>query len=146
MLPVMNERIKDVYSKMVAVLLLLFALSSWPSVCAQFNPALHNPLLSGGPPVPQQAILASVLRNNASLSSCKPTGQISDARCDYETVEMDINSENFFPILDNLRRETYFRLYKVDLYRDCPFWNDNSLCMSRDCTVSKMDEVSALFA
>lgn len=108
---------------------------------AAFGNPFHSPLLNADPPASQQAILASVLNNNASLTSCKPTGQISDARCDYETVEMDINSDNFFPILDKLRRETFFRLYKVDLYRDCPFWNDNSLCMSPDCTVSKVDEV-----
>lgn len=110
---------------------------------ASLSPPIHNPLISlNSPPPSQQAILASVLNHDETLSSCKPTGQISDARCDYETVEMDINSANFFPILDNLRREKYFRLYKVDLYKDCPFWNDDSLCMSRDCTVSKVDERS----
>lgn len=36
----------------------------------------------------------------------------------------------------------YFRYYKVDLYKDCPFWVDNSLCMNRDCTVQKVEEVS----
>ena len=76
-----------------------------------------------------------------SLNNCKPTGQIDDARCDYETVEKDINTSNFFQTLSNLVKEKYFRYYKVDLYKDCPFWNENSLCMSKDCTVSKVDEV-----
>lgn len=107
--------------------------------------SLQNPLLDpltsmSNEPSKQQGILASIMNHDDTLSSCKPTGQISDARCDYETVEMDINSANFFPILDKLRQEKYFRLYKVDLYKDCPFWNDNSLCMSKDCTVSKIEE------
>ncbi|PWN87035.1 endoplasmic reticulum oxidoreductin 1, partial [Acaromyces ingoldii] len=71
---------------------------------------------------------------------CRPTGQISDAHCDYETVESVLNSPNFFDTLDQLRKAPYFRYYKVDLYRDCPFWVENGLCMSKDCTVQKTDE------
>ncbi|PWN33309.1 endoplasmic reticulum oxidoreductin 1, partial [Meira miltonrushii] len=122
------------------VFVLIFA-SIASCASSSFQNPLQNPLMPlNNDQAKQQGILASVLNHGDTLSSCKPTGQISDARCDYETVEMDINSANFFPILDKLRREKYFRLYKVDLYKDCPFWNDNSLCMSKDCTVSKMEE------
>ncbi|MCO5585160.1 hypothetical protein L7F22_039092 [Adiantum nelumboides] len=126
----------------VCIVLAVLMFASLPSYASSsFQNPLQNPLMSfNNDQVKQQGILASVLNHDDTLSSCKPTGQISDARCDYETVEMDINSANFFPILDKLRREKYFRLYKVDLYKDCPFWNDNSLCMSRDCTVSKVEE------
>jgi hypothetical protein len=102
---------------------------------------LANPLLSAANVPAQQPFLSSILDTDSSLSSCKPTGQIRDAVCDYETVENDINSSNFFQTLSSLVQEKYFRFYKVDLYKDCPFWNENSFCMSRDCTVSKVDEV-----
>lgn len=102
----------------------------------------NNPFLSPSLEVEKQPLLASILDVDESLLNCKPTGLINDARCDYETVERDINTSNFFQTLSNLVKEKYFRFYKVDLYKDCPFWNENSLCMSQDCTVSKVDEVS----
>ena len=71
---------------------------------------------------------------------CRPTGHIEDAQCDYETVEA-INAD-FFSRLQDIVKQKYFRYYKVDLYKDCPFWVDNGLCMNRDCTVQKADEVS----
>ncbi len=71
---------------------------------------------------------------------CQPTGVIEDAQCDYETVEA-INAD-FFHRLSGIVQQRYFRYYKVDLYKDCPFWIDNTLCMNRDCTVQKADEVS----
>ncbi|UZJ54211.1 hypothetical protein CBS101457_003531 [Exobasidium rhododendri] len=98
-----------------------------------------NPLLGSASKVVSQHSPTS-FDVDSSLSNCKPTGQISDAVCNYETVEKDINSSNFFQTLSTLVQEKYFRYYKVDLYKDCPFWNENSLCMSRDCTVSKVDE------
>lgn len=30
---------------------------------------------------------------------------------------------------------------KVDLYRECPFWEENVFCMNRDCSVFTVDEV-----
>lgn len=118
--------------------LALFLLSESCVVWAR-NAAQPNPFMSlNTPPQSQQAILASVMSRDDSLSSCKLTGQIADSQCSYE--EMDSKSATFFPVLDKLRSERYLRLYKVDLYKDCPFWVDNSLCMSRDCAVSKVDE------
>ncbi|CAO1632289.1 unnamed protein product [Sympodiomycopsis kandeliae] len=71
---------------------------------------------------------------------CRPTGQIADACCDFETVEKSLNTPRFFKTLDELVKTNYFRYYKVDLYKDCPFWVDNGLCMNRACTVEKASE------
>ena len=30
---------------------------------------------------------------------------------------------------------------KLNLWRECPFWNDDGLCMNRDCSVETTDEV-----
>ena len=79
--------------------------------------------------------------NSEASGICRPTGHIEDAQCDYETVEA-INAR-FFSRLSNIVKKRYFRFYKTDLYKDCPFWIDNSLCMNRDCTVQKAEEVSS---
>ena len=70
---------------------------------------------------------------------CRPVGQIQDACSDYESVET-LNDRHIFDRLDNLRKTKYFRYFYVDLFKDCPFWNDNGLCMNRACTVERMNE------
>jgi len=72
-------------------------------------------------------------------SICRPTGQIHDACLDYESVEK-MNDHDIFERLDNLRKTRYFRYFLVDLFKECPFWNDDGLCMNRACTVERMNE------
>lgn len=110
----------------------------------------------GGPSTSRSSLLEEVLSAplgadlgkgfdaglGASQGICRPTGQIHDACCDYETVEKRLNTPRFFETLSELVKTNYFRYYKVDLFRDCPFWVENGLCMNRACTVEKADEVS----
>ncbi|WFC95814.1 endoplasmic oxidoreductin-1 [Malassezia brasiliensis] len=70
---------------------------------------------------------------------CRPTGQIHDACTDYESVEK-LNDAFIFAKLDALRKTKYFRYFLVDLFRDCPFWVDDGLCMNRACAVERMNE------
>lgn len=46
--------------------------------------------------------------------------------------------------MSTLVESDFFRHYKVDLYRECPFWYENGFCMNRDCGVETADEVSGL--
>ncbi|KAJ1573599.1 hypothetical protein NDA11_007490 [Ustilago hordei] len=82
--------------------------------------------------------------SSATLSEgepiCRPTGQIEDASCDYETVET-INSQ-FFDRLDALRTTNFFKYYKVNLFKECPFWNENGFCMNRACSVETEQEAN----
>ncbi|KAE8213930.1 hypothetical protein CF327_g2645 [Tilletia walkeri] len=80
----------------------------------------------------------SVLKKGANGQICRPTGLIDDARCDFETVEA-LNDE-FFNSLQRLVRTPYFRYYKIDLFRECPFWHENGFCMNRACGVEQADE------
>lgn len=75
---------------------------------------------------------------SSSTTICRPTGQIEDASCDYETVET-INSQ-FFDRLDALRKTDFFKFYKVNLFKECPYWNENGFCMNRACSVETEDE------
>lgn len=40
---------------------------------------------------------------------------------------------------------TYFRYFKVDLYKSCPYWPDDGMCSNRDCSVCECspDEIPA---
>ena len=69
----------------------------------------------------------------------QPSGPIESTHCLYETVE-SLNA-NLYPSLQNLVRYPFFRHYKVDLYRECPFWYENGFCMNRACGVEAADEV-----
>ncbi|PWN21240.1 endoplasmic oxidoreductin [Microstroma glucosiphilum] len=104
------------------------------------RPNVQFPMLSDPS---RGTLLEDVL--SAPLSSsgddiCRPTGQIHDACCDYETVEKRLNTPKFYQTLRELVETNYFRYYKVDLYRDCPFWSENGLCMNQACGVEKASE------
>lgn len=69
----------------------------------------------------------------------QPSGPIESTNCQYEFVE-NLNSE-LFPALHGLMEHPFFRFYKVDLYRECPFWQENGFCMNRACGVEEAKEV-----
>ena len=79
--------------------------------------------------------------NSETKPICRPTGQIQDACSDYESVE-EWNSQYMFERLDNLRKTKYFRYFVVDLFRECPFWKEEGICMNRACTVERMNETN----
>ncbi|KAG0226254.1 hypothetical protein BGW42_003790 [Actinomortierella wolfii] len=69
----------------------------------------------------------------------QPTGMIGDAcGCDYKTV--DRLNVDFSTQLQQLVKTPFFRYFKVNLYKDCPFWDGSGLCMNRDCSVETMSE------
>lgn len=62
------------------------------------------------------------------------SGSVGDSGCDYETVDKAV-AQHFHPLLMELSKLTFFRYFKVDLGRECPFWQDDGMCASRDCAV-----------
>ncbi|CAI9566838.1 unnamed protein product [Staurois parvus] len=77
-------------------------------------------------------------RANAASSAhscfCQVTGYLDDCTCDVETID-HFNNDKLFPKLQKLLETDYFRYYKANLKKPCPFWNDNSHCGIRDCAV-----------
>ena len=69
----------------------------------------------------------------------EPSGPIESTHCMYETVEA--LNDKLFPVLHKLVSYPFFRHYKVDLYKECPFWYENGFCMNRACGVETEDEV-----
>ncbi|XP_063296142.1 ERO1-like protein alpha isoform X2 [Pelobates fuscus] len=71
--------------------------------------------------------------NAAQNCFCQVSGVLDDCTCDVETID-HFNSE-LFSKLQILLESDYFRYYKVNLNKACPFWDDNSHCGLRDCAV-----------
>ena len=68
------------------------------------------------------------------------------AGCDYVSVEK-ANKQHLNPILARLVKTPFFRYFKVNLWCDCSFWPDDSMCVLRDCSVCECadEEVPSLW-
>ncbi|KAI9193379.1 uncharacterized protein BJ171DRAFT_268953 [Polychytrium aggregatum] len=87
---------------------------------------------------PTASSTAHVL-DDQGLTYCTPQGIIGDvATCDFKSVE-NVNRE-LAPLISRLVSTTYFRYYKVNLERQCPFWDDELKCTQPDCAVEEADE------
>ncbi|KAI8919187.1 hypothetical protein DFJ77DRAFT_453298 [Powellomyces hirtus] len=69
---------------------------------------------------------------------CAPSGMINDACCNFETIET-VNKK-LAPVLNDLVSTSFFRYWKTTLHKDCPFWQENPLCVLRDCSVIEAEE------
>ncbi|KAI0630347.1 endoplasmic oxidoreductin [Trametes polyzona] len=71
---------------------------------------------------------------------CKhiPTGPIETTQCDYETIESV--TDDLYNELHALVETPFFKFFRVDLYRDCPYWQENGFCMNRECGITTVDE------
>lgn len=76
------------------------------------------------------------------LNPCQQLeGSINDCSCEVDTVD-HFNNIKIFPRLSSLLMKNYFRFYRVNLHRDCPFWPDDSKCAMRFCQVENCEEKS----
>ncbi|XP_058691649.1 ERO1-like protein beta [Poecile atricapillus] len=80
------------------------------------------------------AVLGCVLTAEAQL-----TGVLDDCLCDIESID-DFNTFKIFPKIQKLQERDYFRYYKVNLKRPCPFWADDGHCSIKDCHVEPCPE------
>ncbi|XP_034049067.1 ERO1-like protein alpha [Thalassophryne amazonica] len=69
-----------------------------------------------------------------SACFCQLTGDLDDCTCDVETIN-EFNNGLLYPELQTLLESDYFRFYKVNLNKPCPFWTASSHCGLRDCAV-----------
>ncbi|EPB84276.1 hypothetical protein HMPREF1544_08936 [Mucor circinelloides 1006PhL] len=84
------------------------------------------------------SFVENILSPNSANDYCNPQGQIRDTCCDYQSIET-IQSDVFQKI-QNLVHSKFFRYYRADLWKECPFWNEEALCTNRDCSVATIDE------
>ncbi|XP_056269302.1 ERO1-like protein alpha isoform X2 [Pseudoliparis swirei] len=71
---------------------------------------------------------------------CQVTGDLDDCSCDVETID-GFNNDRLLPKLQALLEEDYFRFYKVNLNKVCPFWGVSSQCGLKDCAVKTCSPV-----
>ncbi|KAG2313180.1 hypothetical protein Bca52824_024737 [Brassica carinata] len=72
---------------------------------------------------------------NCSLQGTgKYKGMVDDCCCDYETLD-NLNTEFLYPLLQDLVTTLFFRYFKVKLWCDFPFWQEDGMCRLRDCSV-----------
>ena len=66
---------------------------------------------------------------------CKLKGQIDDCLCSVDTVDY-FNNMKIFPRLQSLLQKPFFRYFRYNPRKPCPFWNDSSgKCGSSNCFV-----------
>jgi hypothetical protein len=71
--------------------------------------------------------------------SVRVQGLISDCSCDFGSVDTSV-TEFFSPILENITSRTFFRYFRVDLEKPCPFWHEDGQCMMEACSVCTCEE------
>ena len=65
---------------------------------------------------------------------CQLSGRIDECTCNIDTVD-HFNNVKVYPRLRSLLLKDYFRFFKANLKRECPFWHDDSKCAMRYCHV-----------
>lgn len=66
-------------------------------------------------------------------------GTIDDCSCNVDTVDY-YNNVKLYPRLKSLLTKDYFRYYKVNLKKKCPFWPDDHKCAMKFCHVEMCDQ------
>ncbi|XP_076029532.1 endoplasmic reticulum oxidoreductin-1-like protein isoform X2 [Oratosquilla oratoria] len=79
--------------------------------------------------------------SGAERCFCQLKGALDDCSCSVETID-GYNNLKIYPRINSLMQKSYFRYWKVDLQRGCPFWHDDSACAMRFCSVQTCTEVS----
>uniref|UniRef100_A0A3B3RL73 ERO1-like protein alpha n=1 Tax=Paramormyrops kingsleyae TaxID=1676925 RepID=A0A3B3RL73_9TELE len=66
---------------------------------------------------------------------------LDDCLCDTKTID-SFNNGKLFPVLHQLLQTDYFRFYKVNLNKPCPFWAEKNRCGMRNCAVKPCKPVN----
>ena len=66
---------------------------------------------------------------------CQLEGKVDDCMCDVDTVDY-FNNMKMFPRLQSILQKDYFRYFKYNAHKPCPFWNsDSGKCKFKSCGV-----------
>jgi len=86
--------------------------------------------------------LSRIVPESLQCTLCRTAtlvGRVGDCACDFETVDAATHSY-FHPLLTKLQRTAFFRYFKVNLDKPCPFWDDSDeMCAMRACAVETCD-------
>lgn len=54
--------------------------------------------------------------------------------------EIDTLNDKIRPVIKNLVNENFFRIFRLNLFKECPFWKGDGFCMHRTCAVDTIDD------
>ncbi|XP_041106746.1 ERO1-like protein beta isoform X1 [Polyodon spathula] len=94
-----------------------------------------NNIKSGSTQQSQRSITSS----SDQSCFCHLTGVLDDCFCDIESIDV-FNNFKIYPKIQKLIERDFFRYYKVNLKRPCPFWPDDGHCSIKDCQVEPCPE------
>uniref|UniRef100_A0A665TLR6 Endoplasmic reticulum oxidoreductase beta n=1 Tax=Echeneis naucrates TaxID=173247 RepID=A0A665TLR6_ECHNA len=98
------------------------------------NLMLSN-LFWGCPVAPQ----VSLILTRQQLRGWWTDEVLDDCFCDVESIDV-FNNFKIYPRIKKLTERDYFRYYRVNLKRPCPFWPDDGHCSIKDCHVEPCPE------
>lgn len=79
-------------------------------------------------------------RSSTGSCFCELKSEIDDCSCNVENAD-SFNNRKVIPLLNDLLERDYFRYYKVNMFRPCPFAQaNNGQCGSRSCAVDQCKE------
>ncbi|CDK28941.1 unnamed protein product [Kuraishia capsulata CBS 1993] len=54
--------------------------------------------------------------------------------------QIDSINKALRPVLESLTHENFFKIYRLNLFKECPFWDGEGFCMHRSCAVDTIDD------
>jgi ERO1-like protein alpha len=70
---------------------------------------------------------------------CKMDEAVGTCQCGPEFVDV-FNNQFVYPLLQNTLQRDFFKFYKVNMERQCPFWSDEEQCGSKECGIGYCDD------
>ena len=70
-------------------------------------------------------------------------GNVDECDCSVDFVDI-FNNNKIYPRMKSILSKNYFRFFKVNLKKPCPFWADDGGCAMKFCAVESCTEVDPL--
>lgn len=70
------------------------------------------------------------------IEETPPGERVAECGCEFVQVN-DATSRYFGPILLDVTQRKFFKYFKVQLDRECPFWDSPGMCARRECAISE---------
>uniref|UniRef100_A0A8R1IGK1 HTH luxR-type domain-containing protein n=1 Tax=Caenorhabditis japonica TaxID=281687 RepID=A0A8R1IGK1_CAEJA len=74
------------------------------------------------------------------LCFCKGDEAVEACPCDRPSTIDSLNNERIYEKVQQLLKKDFFRFYKVNLDKTCPFWPDERQCGTSQCGIAFCDD------
>lgn len=63
-----------------------------------------------------------------------------DESTGFKFKDIDSLNEKIRPVIKNFVHENFFRIFRLNLFKECPFWQGGGFCMHQSCAVDTIDD------